>query len=797
MDLYSLLLTARRYRQLIWCLTLAVTIVLGIGALRVRVETGILDWLPARHPNVQAFGTLFEKLEGAVHQELLWLELDPDKAGPKGVRSIIDPGSFLAQEELVNFLRQRVPGIRGEFGLLSLLRVANSIGTEVGDTVAPLPAPPRIRLLWSAVAGASSDLVNSLVSNDPATPGTILALVLDAPPLSEAGRQIASNIDAALAAYRDAPDIQHDIFVDRYLVPAGLSSGTAEMDRSLRDDLLWLVPAASIILLIVLRLALGSWTSLALVASQLALGTLWTIGFMGWFGTPLNVITFALIPLVLGCGIDYAILISLDALDRRTEGQSAEEAIRSVKRSSVVAILLTTMTTTAGLLALVMSDSMGMVALGIHGALGMLSVGFLSTLVLPGLLVRLPPGRRSRVGPVIAPVATSFARNRSVVLLVTGVATVAAVVLVQKPVFLLDVVEGNYPSESPIATSVARMREKCGGSFPEIVIVRGDLSSPESWSELVRMQKSLAASAHLGERFRVVGAADILGTYALFRDRNLVQTVAALATNGGNVTSFLPTTTAELQETARSMYADPAWEPIVSLFVDPKLEIATILLLGGDAGTDMQSVRDTWNELDAALGTGGGPLDASFLGYRTMAYLFATHSEYWIRVTLFVSLAVVLTLAIAFLRDMRAVLVIVVLLVLSSLWWLALLQLSDIHVSIFLLFPLVFTICIGSDYGLHMLCRLRADRRDHASNDADLSPLDWTHSAWSSTGRAIAIAALTDGVIFWLFAQMDLVSASQIMQAVALAVAAVFGCTILVVPALAFSKEELRRRDRP
>ena len=33
--------------------------------------------------------------------------------------------------------------------------------------------------------------------------------------------------------------------------------------------------------------------------------------------------------------------------------------------------------------------------------------------------------------------------------------------------------------------------------------------------------------------------------------------------------------------------------------------------------------------------------------------------------------------------------------------------------------------------------------------------------------------------------------------AVALAVAAVFGCTILVVPALAFSKDELRRRNRP
>ena len=769
---------------------------LGVGAFRIRVETGILDWLPLHHPNVQAFGTLFEKLEGAVHQELLWLELDPEKAAQKGIDSITDPGSFLAQEELVDYLRQRVPGIRGEFGLLSLLHVANSLGRDPGERLPPLPPPMRIRLLWSAVASANPDLVNALVSTDRSTPGTIMALVVDAPPLSKEGRLIAHELNAALESYRNATDLKHDVFVERYLVPAGLSSGTATMDRALLRDLLWLVPTAAGILIVVLRLALGSWTSLALVAAQLALGTLWTIGFMGWFGTPLNVITFALIPLVLGCGIDYAILISFDALDCRTEGQTAEEAIQSVKRSSVIAIVLTTLTTSAGLLALVLSDSLGMAALGIHGALGMVSVGFLSTLVLPGLLVRLSPGRRSRLGPVIAPVATSFARNRTVVLLVTGVATVAAIVLVQKPVFLLDVIEGNYPPDSPIAQSAQRMREKCGGSFPEIVIARGDLANPESLTELVRTQESLAGSEYLGGRFRIVGAADILGTYALFRGRSLVEAASTLATSGGDVTRFLPSTREEIEEFTRAMYSDPAWASIAGLFLDPNLEVATILLLGGDAGTDMQSVREAWTEFETALGTPNNKLDTSFLGYRTMAYLFATHSERWIRVTLFVSLAVVLTLTLIFLRNYRAILVIVALMALSALWWLALLQLSGIHVSIFLLFPLVFTICIGSDYGLHMLCRLRADRQRRPSSQGDLSPLDWTRAAWSSTGRAIAVAALTDGAIFWLFGQMRLVSASQIMHAVALAVVAVFGCTILIVPALAFSKDELRSRWR-
>ena len=101
---------------------------------------------------------------------------------------------------------------------------------------------------------------------------------------------------------------------------------------------------------------------------------------MGWFGTPLNIITFSLIPLVLGCGIDYAILVSFDALDRRGGGSSFEETLENVRRTSTMPILLTTLTTTAGLLALSLSNSLGIITLGLHGAFGMLALQHYDTL---------------------------------------------------------------------------------------------------------------------------------------------------------------------------------------------------------------------------------------------------------------------------------------------------------------------------------------------------------------------------------------------------------------------------------
>jgi len=279
--------------------------------------------------------------------------------------------------------------------------------------------------------------------------------------------------------------------------------------------------------------------------------------------------------------------------------------------------------------------------------------------------------------------------------------------------------------------------------------------------------------------------------YSLLADKNAFELMATFAAGPIDPETALPKTSEELHEKAKALYGEPHWASMAAAFFDPELTIGTILLLAGDAGTDMESVSRVWNELERILqkyDSEDSPIELSFLGYRTMAFLFARHSERWIYITMIVSLCVVLVLTAIFLRELRAVFAIAVLLVLGGVWWLAALEFAGIHISIFLLFPLVFAMCIGSDYGLHMLCRLRTDRRALGAQADEISPVVWTRSAWSTTGRAIAIAALTDGVVFFISSQMSLVSASQVMLAAALAVAAIFGCTIFLLPALAFPR---------
>jgi len=215
-------------------------------------------------------------------------------------------------------------------------------------------------------------------------------------------------------------------------------------------------------------------------------------------------------------------------------------------------------------------------------------------------------------------------------------------------------------------------------------------------------------------------------------------------------------------------------------------------------------VAQVWNELERIIALASSEDDGvtlSFLSYRTMAYLFVTHSLECTRLMALVCLAVVLLLTASALRNRRAVLVVGLLVTTSGVAWFGLLQLLKIHISIFLLFPLVFVICVGSDYVLHILCRLRAE----GLGDATIDPATHTRTArwwiqpdWGSAGRAITLAAVTDAGVFCIFSMSGLLGTSRVMLAVALAVATVFACTVILLPVLLPpGKRAAEHQDQP
>jgi predicted RND superfamily exporter protein len=752
----------------------------ALGLTWLRVETGVLDWLPQSDPHVVAFRRIFEKLPGAVNQELVWLEIDPVKAARLGVEAVTDAASFIAQEELVRYVRRRAPRVRGDFGVLALVRAADAVvpgGAAVDSGRSDDPSasglgdsPLRIGVLWRLLeASPAGAYAAAFISQD--RKGTILSFIIDAPPLSAVARETGLELSRALDEYRRDTMKSRDLFRDEFLVPVGLSSGTALMDRSLRRDVPLLGALALLLLAITLRATLGSWRSLVVVLGVLALGSVSALGFLGWTGTALNVVTVAIVPLLLGSGVNFAILIACEVAALRAAGLDGGELFAAVGRSSARAVLLTLATTAGGLLVLTASDSPGMAALGLHAASGMALLAVLAIFVVPVFAPRDVPRETGRLGAALGAAAARLARRPVSVLVVWGTATAVLGWAVRTPVVHLDIIEGNFPAGAPVVRSVREMRSRCGGAFPEIVIAHGDLASARALEVLRRIEERVARSPLLGSRFRTFGLPDLL---ALARAKTWLE-------RGGD--AAMPDA---VGEAVKGLYADPRWAPLAGLCAAKDLSVGTVLLLGGDAGVRPEEVRTVWRELEeivAAEVKPDDPVQVSFLGYRTMAHLFAEYSWTWVQRIALVSMGIVVALVAAFVRRGRAVLLVGLLMAGSTIWWLASLELAGVYVSVFLLFPLVFVTSIGSDYGLHLIYGLR-ELSGGALAGAP-SPPEAQRRLWETTGRAVALAAFTDAGVFLVFSRTELVSASQVMLAVALGAAAVFATTLALVPALA------------
>ncbi len=762
-----------------------VTVLAAVGLTRLRFETGVLDWLPAGHPNVQAFGRLLERLDGITNQELLWVELDDAKAAAAGVDTIHDPDAVRAQAELIDFVRERVPRVRHVFGLphwFALVDRATRGAASDAEAELRLPATDaEFRFAWQAIWTTNQTLVGPTISKDER--GTYVGLVIEGSPLSRPAREVGAEIEAAVAAYRSDPNRTYDLFRDDLLVPVGLASGTSLIDRTLRADLARLVPLAIAIIVASLVIAFRRPVVAGAGLVQVLVGVVWTYGAMGFADVPLNVVNIALVPLALGCGVDYAIHFLNEYGQRRDGGETTRlDALGDAARASGVGIVLTTLTTSAGLLSLVLADIPGMVQLGVFAAFGMIVLAMLSLTFLPAVLALQAPRATAPRLPESAPIGRAMeavARRPRLAYALFAIVTLAAAFATGESSTMLDPVRGNFRPDEPVMRTVDRMQQQAGGAFPDFVIVEGDLADSRTVAAMRRLDKRLSESAELSGAVASGSWVDALAAYELLRDGSMAAIPKWLGAKGDPI-AVLPDDAASLADSMRGMAADVGWRPVSDLFYAGTDIGVAILMVRDTAFEDLDGAERFWDELSqivdeenaanaSADGDLAAPIRFSFLGYRTMAYLFFAESVRWLRVLFATSFVAALVLIAIFLRERRALLAIGSLMLATGVWWLGLLRLADIHVSIFLLFPLIFVISIGSDYGLHLCWRLsRGEPRTEV---------------WRTTGRAISFSAVTDGAVFALFVTVGLLSASHVMAAVVFAVVAVFAATVLLVPA--------------
>lgn len=149
--------------------------------------------------------------------------------------------------------------------------------------------------------------------------------------------------------------------------------------RAFRDAC---IKAAIYAVLFIVALLIATFRNLrdALLAMiPLLAGTIWTVGMMRVFGINLNLANTLFLPLIVGAGVEYGIII----LQRRQRG-SQDRVV--VPFSTGKGVILAGLTTTIGFGSLIITDHQGTASLGLLAMFGSLCVLAAAVLFLPALM---------------------------------------------------------------------------------------------------------------------------------------------------------------------------------------------------------------------------------------------------------------------------------------------------------------------------------------------------------------------------------------------------------------------------
>lgn len=151
--------------------------------------------------------------------------------------------------------------------------------------------------------------------------------------------------------------------------------------QAFRDGCIKAALYAVAFIFIFLLFTFHSFKTTLLALTPLFIGTAWTLGFMRLFSIDLNLANSLFLPLVVGAGVEYGIIIMLRWLQREKD-----KAGVILPFSTAMGTILAGLTTTVGFCSLCISTHQGIFSLGLLTTIGSLCILAAAIFFLPALL---------------------------------------------------------------------------------------------------------------------------------------------------------------------------------------------------------------------------------------------------------------------------------------------------------------------------------------------------------------------------------------------------------------------------
>jgi hypothetical protein len=471
----------RRPRTIIVAAIL-LTCFMAYGVTKVSMTTDFKKFLPEGYPSVKTTLELENKFGGTSY-EMILLKADN-----------------VTKAEIIRDMLTLENALRSDPRLENYAKMYYSYVDYVGQYI------PNYALLPDDLLEASVETLLENFSSNSQTSGTISRLLTA--DRKAAVVYIYINTRLTRSELMDKTTVLRE-FVENFekthanltASVGGTYSSYSDIMAMMNRDNRVLIPAAMILVVVILFLTFKRFSDVLLCFMVIGLGSMWAIGTMGHLGLDFTMIHVALIPLLLGMGVDYSIYILNRYYEGRGKGLRAEKAIRVSVGTIGVAILMCVVTTVIGFVSFSISDLPPVQTLGILAALGILFNFILATTLLPSIIflrdrkkigaVKAIVAKRGRkVGRVLSSAATGAERHKTlVVLVVAGVVVMCSIAALGVSTTMSF--ETFLPSDVESITTQNEIEELFGGQSQLFVLAKGNLLTPGALWSMYQFENSV------------------------------------------------------------------------------------------------------------------------------------------------------------------------------------------------------------------------------------------------------------------------------------------------------------------
>lgn len=655
-------------------------------------------------------------------------------------------------------------------------------------------------------ANAADDSVNDVIGPTKQAGRTIIFFNTTGADVSrvELGRQAFAAADAYSAAVAACDDgdattsceLSWNVFTDDDVSLRGRATLDAHATDVTQKDISKLAPLIIWSIIVILHVAFRDIRVILVSAVNLFTAFVWTAGLMGWLEIPFSALNMTIVPLILGVGIDYGIHMVSEFLEHKSDGASNEMAFEQAGHRAGLAMAIATVTTMAGLLLMVFSPSVLMGQLGIVASMA-LGVTFLFTMTLVPAVLTLTAKdstrRKQKGSRWIVGLARTVGDNRVVAVAVVVMVTAGALLSVQdlepEP---FGNPELNYPEGDRVRDDADRIIDLFfggdAGTQSNYLIIETDFTRPEVHTFLDALTENLEEHPDI-QGFNTASVTRIVRAWKAIEQGTADALVNQFVL--GNVPAEevqdveYPQTQEEIEQTFDDIFASP-FANFMTILLSP--DGYRIGMVPFDTSQDLSfaEVQRVWAATESVIAqtkaeTGVHDVDVHLFGNNAFSYLFITEQQPWVNTIGIVSYILVVAMIGALTRNLRATACTAVVMAVTAVWWLGLLPLMGIGLSVGLMLPMIFIMAIGTDDAVHLIWNIEQTRD--------------RNKVYRFVGKAVLLTTVTTSIAFAIFSRQTDLLVTRTLMATAAAVLVMWAATMLVVPLFYPPRPESRPMD--